>query len=611
MSSDNQRYSTENQRDAIAEYARLHGYRVVGSYVDAGKSGLSLQGRVALKQLLSDALAPQRSFDTILVLDVSRWGRFQNPDQAGHYEFLCRQAGVNVVYCGEPFGVDIEPANTIVKHLKRVMAGEYSRELSARLSRAHCQQARLGFRQGSRLIYGFRRLLVDQNRNPRQVLRPGERKALATDRVIVIPGPPEELAVIRRIFRLFVHEELSAENIARRLAAEGVKGYGKASLSASTIRRILHSELCIGQMTYNLTTKRLQNKEYKNPEELWTRFAAFKPIVPPSQFQKAQERLARMNRQWTRGDILEALKQLLAEKGRLTEALIDQSEGGPSAPTVADRFGSLSAAYAAVGYEPPRTLPFGMNGKSWSKKAIVTGLQKLYNAKDFLTGRLIDSCPDLPSAATIKRYFGTMQAAMAEAGLPYLSHSQAMRLSWQRRKNAGCDEFYRGIRWTNGDLLRALRRLERKHGFLSMRLLDQNGETPNASFFIKTFGSLEKARQLAHLPPRSHSQLMIEALKRKREGTDVPSKPRDPLLASRRRSRPGDIIEGLQRLARRQGMVSARLIDEDPSLPSWATVANYFGSLSAAYKLAGLVRLDGKPVRFGYREHRPPSRSRT
>jgi DNA invertase Pin-like site-specific DNA recombinase len=139
MSSENQRYSTENQETAIAEYARLHGYQVIASYVDIGKSGLSLKGRDSLRQLLSDAFDTGRTFDAILVLDVSRWGRFQNPDQAAHYEFLCRQAGLRVVYCAEPFGDDVAPITTIVKHLKRVMAGEYSRELSEKLIRAHRQ----------------------------------------------------------------------------------------------------------------------------------------------------------------------------------------------------------------------------------------------------------------------------------------------------------------------------------------------------------------------------------------------------------------------------------------------------------------------------------------
>ena len=32
MSSENQRYSTENQRDAIAEYAQHHGFNIVGGF---------------------------------------------------------------------------------------------------------------------------------------------------------------------------------------------------------------------------------------------------------------------------------------------------------------------------------------------------------------------------------------------------------------------------------------------------------------------------------------------------------------------------------------------------------------------------------------------------
>ncbi|WP_160169056.1 recombinase family protein [Bradyrhizobium sp. Ai1a-2] len=314
MSSENQRYSTENQQNAIAEYARQHGYQVVATYVDVGKSGLSLKGRDALRQLLSDALATERAFDAIMVLDVSRWGRFQNPDQAAHYEFLCRQAGLRVIYCAEPFGEDVAPITTIVKHLKRVMAGEYSRELSTKLARAHRQQAELGFRQGAKLVYGFRRLLVDSARKPRQVLANGERKALDNDKVIVIPGPPEELAVIRRIFRLYVRSQLSIVEIARRFAKEGIKGYGNDPLSPATIRTILSSELCIGRMTYNRTSHRLQGRVLKTPESSWTRFAAFEPIVPVSLFRTAQERRARC-RSWDKPAIAASLKKLLAQEG--------------------------------------------------------------------------------------------------------------------------------------------------------------------------------------------------------------------------------------------------------------------------------------------------------
>lgn len=603
MSSDNQRYSTENQQNAIAEYAARHGYEVVSSYIDAGKSGLSLKGRDALRQLLSDALSPKRTFDAILVLDVSRWGRFQNPDQAAHYEYLCREAGVKVVYCGEPFGDDVAPITTIVKHLKRIMAGEYSRELSAKLSRAHLQQAQLGFRQGGKLIYGFRRMLVDPSRIPKQILNDGDRKALSCDKVIVIPGPPEELAVIRRIFRLYVREGLSLAEITNRLKKAGVKGYGEKPLELHTIRHILSNELCIGRMTYNVTSKKLQSRTINNPKNLWTRFQAFDPIISVTLFQRAQDRLARSaKRRWDKDSILQSLSQLLSEEGSLTQAIINRSYGVPSAATVAECFGSLPAAYEAIGYKPTATPPFGNNGKFWSKKQVLRGLKKLYEREGRVTTRLIDSFSALPSQAHIRRHFGSIPNALKEAGLPVFSHGEIQRRSWKRRKAGGCNEYFYGVHWPEQKLLRALRKLHRKHGYISHSLLDQNGDTPSGYYFIKRFGSLDDALAAAKLPVPTLSQAVVAACNRRREGTLIPRKRVKPRHSEQRpslRYRSSDILTSLKALAQREGHVSSRLIDEDSCLPSFATVMKHFGSLSAAYKLAGLARLPGKPVRFG------------
>jgi DNA invertase Pin-like site-specific DNA recombinase len=77
MSTDHQRYSTANQSDAIQAYAMQHGMAIVRTYSDAGKSGLSINRRNALKQLLDDVQTGRADFRTILVYDVSRWGRFQ------------------------------------------------------------------------------------------------------------------------------------------------------------------------------------------------------------------------------------------------------------------------------------------------------------------------------------------------------------------------------------------------------------------------------------------------------------------------------------------------------------------------------------------------------
>jgi hypothetical protein len=368
----------------------------------------------------------------------------------------------------------------------------------------------------------------------------------------------------------------------------------------STVRNILSNELVIGQMTYNLTTRRLQSPTLKNPEELWTRCSVFEPILPVAQFRKAQELLSRSARpRWNEETIIKSLQSLLAQKGRLSQILINAAKDAPSAETVIDRFGSLTAAYAAVGYEPPARPPFGMNGKHWSQKALLSGLQNLYATQGYVSARLIDGCPDLPSSCYIREHFGSLAEATRQAGLPVPTHSEQLRRVWKRRKAAGCDDYFAGVCWTDAELLRALRELEKQYGYTSVNLLDQNGVTPSAYYFVKRFGSITKARALAQLPVRTRSQLTREALKRKGEGKLIGRNPRHPEQPPHLGYRSNDILLGLKRLAEREGVISARLISDDPDLPSSTTVAHHFGKLSTAYRLVGLVRLEGKPVRFG------------
>src|SRR3954464_8141333 len=54
MSTEHQRYSTENQADAIRKYAEQKGLEIVRTYADEGKSGLRLDGRDGIKALIRD-----------------------------------------------------------------------------------------------------------------------------------------------------------------------------------------------------------------------------------------------------------------------------------------------------------------------------------------------------------------------------------------------------------------------------------------------------------------------------------------------------------------------------------------------------------------------------
>jgi hypothetical protein len=53
MSTEHQQYSTENQADVIQEYAAKRGMEVVRTFADSGKSGLRIDGRDALKELIT------------------------------------------------------------------------------------------------------------------------------------------------------------------------------------------------------------------------------------------------------------------------------------------------------------------------------------------------------------------------------------------------------------------------------------------------------------------------------------------------------------------------------------------------------------------------------
>jgi DNA invertase Pin-like site-specific DNA recombinase len=166
---------------------------IVRTYVDEGKSGLNIVRRDALKQLIEDVQSGAADFKIILVFDVSRWGRFQDADESAHYEYICRRAGMRFEYCFEQFENDGSLSSTLIKSIKRAMAGEFSRDRSALTFSRQSRIVKLGFRLGGSVGYGLRRMLIDQHGVRKCQLEFGQHKAIVNDRVILVPGPPEEV----------------------------------------------------------------------------------------------------------------------------------------------------------------------------------------------------------------------------------------------------------------------------------------------------------------------------------------------------------------------------------------------------------------------------------
>lgn len=355
MSTDHQKYSTENQADAIRHYAATRGIEIVRTYADAGKSGLRIDGRDALKQLIDDVQAGTTDFTMVLVYDVSRWGRFQDADESAYYEYICKRAGIAVEYCAEQFENDGSPVSTIVKGVKRAMAGEYSRELSTKVFAGQGRLIEKGYRQGGPAGFGLRRTLIDEHGNAKATLARGEHKSIQTDRVILTPGPDEEVATVREVYRAFVHDKRGEQDIADELNRRGIPTDLGRPWTRGTVHQLLINEKYVGDNVWNRRSFKLKKKRVRNDPNMWIRAqGAFEAIVERDIFEAARAIINARFFRLSDDEMLSALRGLYEREGLLSGIIIDECDGMPSSSAFSSRFGSLLRAYSLVGFRPDR-----------------------------------------------------------------------------------------------------------------------------------------------------------------------------------------------------------------------------------------------------------------
>ncbi len=354
MSTEEQPNSIVLQQAAIRLYAATHGYEVVATYADPGKSGIGIKRRVGLRQLIQDVIAGQTRFRAILVYDVSRWGRFQDTDESAHYEFLCRSAGVPVHYCAEQFENDGRLPNEIMKTLKRTMAAEYSRELSVKVSAGMRRLVSQGFRLGSTPGYGLRRMMVSPDGSRKRILKFHERKNLTSDRVILIPGPKHEVEVIRTIFELAAKGRQSPRRIAEELNRRRIKYIDGKRWNMLNVYLILKNEKYTGSNVWGKTNKSFNQCATRLPRSAWvTKPSAFVPLVSAEEFARVQRLMQVRNYKASKPDsyYLGEMRKVLKRKGRLSQNLL-KKRGVFDHRAFVRRFGSMKRAYELIGYKP-------------------------------------------------------------------------------------------------------------------------------------------------------------------------------------------------------------------------------------------------------------------
>jgi DNA invertase Pin-like site-specific DNA recombinase len=346
---DRQENSVAIQQEHVQKWAQENHVEIIQEFADRGKSGLTAEGRDAFNDMMENWVKQRDDFQFVLCLDVSRWGRFQDIDLSATYSAECKRHGKQVIYTTLGMPKPNDQLYQVYVQFERFRAAQYSKELSIKVFPGCIKIAQQGYWVGGPPPYALQRLLLDEARKPVQILAPGQRKSIQNQRVALARGDELQVATVQRIFRGFTQTLRSMEDIAETLNRDGIRSPGGRTWDRSKIRRILLSELYVGTLVYNKTTKKLKTPKRQNPKGDWIRTAgAFEPLVERSVFDEAQRILTQAALRYTPEFMLEQLQRVLVEHECFRPAMLRADAAAPSPTTYAKHFASLDAAYQQV-----------------------------------------------------------------------------------------------------------------------------------------------------------------------------------------------------------------------------------------------------------------------
>lgn len=451
MSTDRQDVSLEYQAKTIAKWAKAHGYSIVETYTDEGISGVGIEKRQALKDLLRTVIGGQSEFHAVLVYDVSRWGRFQNPDQAAHYEFMCQEAGVPVEYCAESFRNDGSAMSGLIKHVKRTMAAEFSREASARLSNTKMVLRNRSYWTGGLPGYGYRRAIVNSDGTTVRVCDNLERAYATHCHTRLVLGPSHEVEIVRRIFHDFLLTDGTYTSVTKALNTEGIAAELGARWSLARVRQVLTNTKYCGRLVQGKRRQRLGGPNEPVDPRFWvTSPDACPAIVSYDLFEAVQAKIAANSYRPTKQEIIADLQRVALERGKLSDRVVrDHSKFGHVA--IKRAFGGLKGAYEAAGYvQTPLQKAYADRIEGAPKRVPVSKyetvelldmLRMVWKQHGRLNTDLIDATPGIPGPSTFTRRFGTISDAYIAIGYTpnpqqTLMADRVRRVGVQKKQNS-------------------------------------------------------------------------------------------------------------------------------------------------------------------------------
>lgn len=221
-------YSLDAQKDKLKKYADYEDMIIAGEYSDEGRSGKSVEGRIAFQCMMNDIMSCKDDVDFVLVFKLSRFGR--NAADVLNSLQIMQDYGVNLICVEDGIDSSKEAGKLMISILSSV--AEIEREnILVQTMEGRKQKAREGKWNGGFAPYGY-------------ALRDG-----------CLEIAEDEAEVIRIIYDKYIHTTMGINGIAKYLNQQGIKKKQRQNntldmFSSSFIKGVLDNPVYCGKLAF-------------------------------------------------------------------------------------------------------------------------------------------------------------------------------------------------------------------------------------------------------------------------------------------------------------------------------------------------------------------------
>lgn len=257
-------YSLEAQSERLREYAGYRDLEIAGEYCDAGKSGKSIKGKPAFRQMMDDIAGQKDGISFVLVYKLSRFGR--NAADVLKSMRLLMDYGVDLVCVEDAIDSSTQGGRLTMAILSAV--AEIEREnIAVQFHAGKMQKLSEGGWPGGPIPYGYR-----------------------TIKGKLVPEP-EEAGIVKLIYELYLRDEMMIYSVVGYLNGRGYRKSFRGDEKPFTsyiVKKILGNPVYCGIILYNRRTNDWSGKQKK--KEIIKVKGNHQPLVTLEQWNAVREK---------------------------------------------------------------------------------------------------------------------------------------------------------------------------------------------------------------------------------------------------------------------------------------------------------------------------------